>query len=458
MTATRRLGAAAGDARHEEAASGPGRRTEGEAQCESCGLVHAVPVERVVLGPDAPEELGRFVDAKRWRRVLVVEDANTAEVLGDVVCADLAAAGHVVAVQRFSERSGLLADEDAVGSVRDAVASGRPDVLLAVGSGVLTDVTRYASFLARRPFVSVPTAPSMDGYASSVAAMQFDGVKVTLPSQAPLGVFADLSVVARAPKEMILSGFGDLAGKASARFDWELSARVAGEPFCEAIAERIASPLERCVEGAGSMLAGGADGIASLTRGLVESGMAMSMMGSSRPASGCEHHASHFLDLLAFRGLRPHAPHGLQVGYATRVALGIQRRSIEMLGEPLVQPAGSGGGDEERTWFGEHLLALGPVRDEKQVWFAEHADGWPPGAEQVLAARERLSGVCSRFSPVDRALSGAGVPDGPGYLDVDRAMLRATFRYANRLRSRFTVLDLLECQGRLDEVLDSLLA
>jgi len=425
--------------------------------CPSCGLEHVVPVEHVVVGRAARSELGRFLDERGLRRVLVVEDANTAEVLGDDLSADLAAAGHVVSTRRFAQRAGLLADEDAVGAVRDAIASRRPDVVLAVGSGVLTDVTRYATFLHAKPFVSVPTAPSMDGYASTVAAMQFDGVKITLPSHAPLAIFADTGVLAAAPREMILSGFGDLAGKASARFDWELAAGLAGEPYCEAVAERVAVPLEQCLEDTAGLLAGDEGRVASLTGGLVESGLAMAMVGNSRPASGCEHHASHFLDLLAFRGLRAHAAHGLQVAYATRFALAIQRLALENLGDPLLQPAGGGGGEDERWWFGEQYLALGPVHDEKQVWFAEHADAWPGTSGHLAEVHERLARSSARFERVGTALGAAGVPATTGFLGTDGAMLRATFRYANRIRSRFTVLDLLESQRHIEPVLDAVI-
>ncbi|EQD53494.1 3-dehydroquinate synthase, partial [mine drainage metagenome] len=165
--------------------------------------------------------------------------------------------------------------EHAVGAVRDAHASARPDGVLAVGAGVVNDVTRYATFLDGVSYVSVPTAPSMDGYASSVAAMQFDGVKVTLPAHAPCGIFADPVVLAAAPPEMIVWGFGDLIGKATARFDWVLGHGASGEPFCEMVEARVLVPLTRCVEDVGNLLAGDEDAIVALTTGLVESGVAM---------------------------------------------------------------------------------------------------------------------------------------------------------------------------------------
>ena len=425
--------------------------------CPSCGLEHAVAIEQVVIGRDARDRLGAYLDAKHWRSVLVVEDVNTADALGDALAAELSAAGHSVAVQRFPDHHGLLADEQAVGAVRDALASAQPDAVLAVGSGVLNDVTRYATFLDGFAYVSVPSAPSMDGYASSVAAMQFDGLKVTLPAQAPLAIFADSAVLAAAPREMIVWGFGDLIGKATARFDWVLGHAASGEVFCEAVEARVLVPLTRCVDDVAQLLAGDEDAVVALTTGLVESGIAMAMMGNSRPASGCEHHASHFWDLLAFRGLRAHAPHGLQVGYATRFASALQDAALAGLAEPMVLTPGAGGGEDERAWFGEQYLALGPVRDDKQVWFATYGESWPPPEPERSAIERRLAGVAASFPRVRVALDTAGIPAGAGFLGVDAAMLRATFRYANRLRNRFTVLDLLESQERLEALLDEVL-
>ncbi len=440
---------------HRAAELTPGE-TPPPGPCPACSLEHRVPIEEIVIGRDARERLGAYLDARAWRRLLLVVDANTADAAGDDLAADLAAAGHRVELQRFAHRHGLLADEEAVGAVRDRVAAHHPQVLLAVGSGVLTDVTRYASFLERRPFLSVPTAASMDGYASGVAAMQFEGVKVSLPAQPPLGIFADSAVLAAAPPEMLVWGLGDLAGKATAHFDWLLANGVAGETYCPLVAGRVLEPLGRCTEDAAALLGGEESAVVTLTEGLVSSGVAMAMLGSSRPASGCEHHVSHFLDLLAFRGVREHAPHGLQVGYACRFAAAVQEAAIAHLGEAMVVAPGTTGPDE-RHWYGEQLLAIGPVRDEKQLWYAAHGDDWPSAADEVVALAGRLTAASGGFAAVGRALDVASVPATPGFLGADLATLRGAFRYANRLRSRFTVLDLLEGQRRLDEVIEEVL-
>ena len=148
-------------------------------------------------------------------------------------------------------------------------------------------------------------------------------MKLTLPARAPAGIFADPRIAARAPVELTRAGIGDLLAKATARVDWLAAHLLYGEDWRE-----LAPPPPLDVE---ALLAGEVDAVAGLLRGLIESGLAMAEVGSSRPASGCEHHASHLWDLLAGRGLRPRALHGLQVGYATGLrdapaALRVRRR------------------------------------------------------------------------------------------------------------------------------------
>ena len=165
----------------------------------------------------------------------------------------------------------------------------------------------------------------MDGYASSLAAMQVEGVKVTYPARAPVAIYADPRVAAAAPPELTRAGLGDLLAKATARVDWLASHLLYGEPFDADVAELIASPLRFAVENTSRVVAGEPAAVGELLDGLIRSGLAMARAGSSRPASGCEHHASHFWDLVAAHGRREHGSHGLQVGYATRFAMRLQR-------------------------------------------------------------------------------------------------------------------------------------
>ncbi len=375
------------------------------------------------------------------RPALVVMDVNTEAVAGARVASELGA-------EALCLPADLHATEEAAAEVRARLRVG----LVAVGSGTLTDIVRYAAHSAGRDFVSVPTAASMDGYASSVAALERDGVKLTLPARAPAAIFADPRIAAAAPAELTRAGIGDLLAKATARVDWLAAHLLYGEDWRE-----LEPPPELDVA---ALLAGDVDATSTLLGALIESGLAMAAVGSSRPASGCEHHASHVWDLLAGRGLRPRALHGLQVGYATGFAMRLQRfafgggvalpRRPQLVAQPLDAAA--------RAWLGEPPPDVLAAVAEKQRLLAAVPDSWPDEEARWAALRARLAPSLARFDAVADALRRAGIPDRqPGYLGIDAAMLRAGLRYGGRLRSRYTAVDFLEGQGVLEQALDAAL-
>lgn len=121
-----------------------------------------------------------------------------------------------------SAPAGLLQASFPHCTTRANVQQLRQRVDLAVGSGTITDITRFASFSARNPFISLPTAPSLDAYASAGAALTMGGFKLTVPGQAPVAIFADLQTLREASREMVAVGFGDVLGKHTSLADWRL--------------------------------------------------------------------------------------------------------------------------------------------------------------------------------------------------------------------------------------------
>jgi glycerol-1-phosphate dehydrogenase [NAD(P)+] len=403
----------------------------------------------VVIADDAIERLPEHVDA---RRALTVMDANTEAAVGARVRAALPGAGEHV----FRARSGLVAGLAEVDAVRDR--AGDAHTLVAVGAGVITDIVRYAAYFDDRDFVSVPTAASMDGYASSVAALQLRGVKVTYPARAPRAILADPRVAAAAPAELTRAGVGDLLAKATARVDWLAAHLLYGEPFCERAATIVLEPLRFAVGNVERLLGGEPAAVAELLSGLVESGKAITLAGSSRPASGCEHHASHFWDLLAARGMREHESHGIQVGYASHFAMRLQRFAfgggVASLRRPM--PVADPLGPEARAWLGDPTDEIIAAVAEKQR-FAAELQHWPADEARWAAGRTELEPALGLFDAVAAALELAGIPPQPGFLGLDEVTLDATFHYASRLRARYTVIDFLEGQGALDEAIRAVL-
>ena len=181
-----------------------------------------------------------------------------------------------------------------------------PRTYVAVGSGTLTDITRFASWRTGNPFVAMPTAPSVDGFASLGAPLIVEGVKTTYITQAPRAIFANLDTLVTAPRAMIAAGFGDIMGKFTAAADWRLGHLLWDEPFDEAIAQRTAAVAQRCTEQAQAVGEGSPDGVHALMEGLIDSGFTMLDLGSSRNASGSEHHYSHYWEMkLLEEGARP---------------------------------------------------------------------------------------------------------------------------------------------------------
>ena len=110
-------------------------------------------------------------------------------------------------------------------------------VLIAIGSGTVHDITRYCAFCKKIDFVSCPTAASVDGFCSSVAAMTWNGCKKTLTAVAPKIVIADLDVIKQAPIRLAKSGFGDMIGKYVALTDWKIGKILKQEYYCDRIAD-----------------------------------------------------------------------------------------------------------------------------------------------------------------------------------------------------------------------------
>lgn len=195
-------------------------------------------------------------------------------------------------------------------------------VLIAVGSGTVHDIVRYCAYQKGMTFISCPTAASVDGFCSSVAAMTWHGCKKTLTAVAPKIVIADIDIIKNAPIRLARSGFGDMIGKYVALTDWKISSHLTGEFYCKRIADMTADATAQVLESASGIVAGDEAAYTKLMYGLLLSGLAMQMMGNSRPASGAEHHISHLIEMHPESlGVHSDALHGEKVGVGTLLAI-----------------------------------------------------------------------------------------------------------------------------------------
>lgn len=299
--------------------------------------------EVIALDFGAARQLAAFVRQSGYDNIVFVTDAPCLEAAGPAVLPGLEQAGIPMStVIIHPNASGdVVADEASVVQVLLEIQRRSANACVALGSGTVHDIVRYAAYTSRIPFLSVPTAPSVDGFTSKGAPLIIRGEKLTIPAIGPAAIFADLDILSAAPAPLVAAGFGDMLGKYTSLFDWRFGSLTAGEAFDPFVYEMTESALMSCVNGAGEIGRRTPDGVAILMRALIESGIAMLIFGQSHPASGAEHHLSHYWEMSFIRTGRRQLLHGAKVGVACAIIAETYKRIAET-GLPRTQANSAG--------------------------------------------------------------------------------------------------------------------
>lgn len=351
-----------------------------------------------------------------------------------------------------------VCDEDSVAACRDAVLKAGAVAVLAVGSGTLNDIAKFGAHKAGVPAGCIATAPSMNGYTSAIAAVLSGGVKTTQPATPTRVVIGDVDVLAAAPARLIQSGIGDLASKPVSNADWIISARLTGSTH-SVDAERIIEASSRLLDGVAPGLARrDPEAVERLTASLILSGFAMTVAGSSAPASGGEHLVSHYLDMVAIAKGQEHDLHGRQVGVGTLTAAFLYEKlhgldPADIVPDDLAERLAPW--EEHAALVRERFGSLSatvlphaeegyPVRETLRARMATLRDQW----RGILA---ELDGTLRSAADIEAELAAAGAPTRFRDLGVSRDRAYESIAWSRDIRSRYTVLDLVWELGYLDE-------
>jgi len=428
-------------------------------------LASARETKALEIGPGALALTPRVFTAQfPGRAAVVIADRHTWEVAGKRVQASLNDA-------KISVREPFIFDDPALyaefGYVEQLISFLQPldAVPVAVGSGTINDLVKLASGRMNRPYLSVATAASMDGYTAFGASITYHGAKQTFDCPAPQAVVADTDVLCAAPPEMTASGYADLQAKITAGADWILADALEVEPIERRAWDIVQGGLAEALADPAGARAGKPTAIAPLTEGLMLGGFAMQWTKSSRPASGAEHQFSHLWDMEHHVHGDSAPAHGFKVGIATLAITSLYecllRQPIEQLDvaacvarwpdlksvEEQVHRLFSSSDFLETALTETRAKHLSSDALRRQLELLKQR--WP-------SIRTRLERQLVPFTELKRRLREVGAPAEPEEIGITRPRLRASFERALHIRRRFTVLDVATRTGLLAPCLDTL--
>jgi glycerol-1-phosphate dehydrogenase [NAD(P)+] len=401
-------------------------------------LLH-IPIHSVLIEPGLSCHAGDLVNTlPLGKKIAVVSDSITHEVLGHGLEKSL---GHkAVSVVLNAPK----ADSATVEKIRGATTL--CDGLIAVGSGTINDLCKYASFLDHKPYAIFGTAPSMNGYASANAAITIEGHKKSLAAHLPSAIFLDTDILAAAPIRLIRSGLGDSLCRGTAQADWLLSHLLLGTAYDETPFALVTPYEETLCAHAKELVAGDRELVALLAGILVLSGFGMVLAGGSYPASQGEHMIAHTMEMVYGDRLPP-TFHGEEIGVTSLTMAALQTSLLQKRRALVARPVPH---KEIMAFYGTEVGAECESEMRKKHLSPAEIDrinNFPEIEWNQLA--ERITSVMLPASLLHKALTDAGNPLNAADLGWDEEDYSAATRHAVYSRNRFTFLDLAFYSGIL---------
>lgn len=412
------------------------------------------------------------------KKAIIVADPNTYGVAGEKVHKYMSEAGLEAAAPFIITDADLYADykfvQKIVNFLKDYDA-----IAIAVGSGVINDITKRANSELTRPYMCVATAASMDGYSAYGASITKDGAKMTMSCPAPTAIVADLAVICKAPPIMTASGYADLYAKVPAGADWILADALGVEALDSKSWHIVQDGLEEALKDPEGAKAGKLTAIEPLTEGLMLGGFAIQSLKSSRPASGAEHQFSHLWDMEhhtfkgemakkfgLYKNQDEQAPsHGFKVGIGLLTITALYEKMIETpienmdvdkavaawksLDEQVAEVREMFKGTDVEDFAVAQITKKYISKEDLKKQLTTLKNNWPK-------IKEDLKKQIIPYQETKRRLKLVGAPVECEEIGVSRDRLRKSFYRAQKIRDRFTVLDVALRTGYLDQWVDEL--
>ena len=428
-----------------------------------CANTHAVPQMDIFIQPGLIERCADCItQSGLGKTLLLIADSTTYEIAGKTIAQNLKnegfachecvlTGGHINPTPEMAEQIVSHVDADT-------------DFLLSVGSGVVTDLTRYSASLARLPFAVFGTAASMDGYTSVSSSMLIDGMKVSVYGQQASLLMFDPIVLASAPLMMQAAGVGDVLAKYNVIVDWKLGSAVNGELFCPLCEELLTTALNICVDSTVDIIERNAQGMTALIESLILAGMTGLMIGSTRSVSSIEHNMSHYWEMmkLAYGGNAP--SHGISVGIGLIYSLimhdVLRSADLSKIDKQKIKADRMSKSDKDALFSNNYPGDMGnEIKKANADWYLEwskheaHIDALTAYHEQYKKDCAILPG----YRDIAKCLALFGAPTSAAKAGIGKERLKSSLLSAKDFRIRYNIGKALDTLGLHQEAVDKIM-
>ena len=429
-------------------------------------LSRTTDTKALVIGENAiPQAAQMFKNLFPGHRALVVADTNTFRVAGRQTEELFAETGIQQETPFVFSDPDLYAEWKYVEQLQERLS--RTDAIpVAVGSGVINDLTKLVASRCDRRYMCVGTAASMDGYTAYGASITYEGNKQAFDCPAPYGMVLDHGISAAAPEEMSASGYADLIAKIPAGADWMIADAVGVEKLDDFAFHEVQDGLREALCDPEGIRRGDVRKVGQLAEGLLLSGFAMQATQSSRPASGAEHQFSHYWDMEHLVHNGKSVSHGFKVGIGTLASTAflelLLATPVEQLDIDACVAAWKPWDEVEReitrVFDGRIDFIARGIKETRNKYVDKEGlrrqltllcRKWPE-------LRERIRTQILPFTEIRERLRLVGAPYEPEQIGVSRTKLRDTFAKIPYMRSRFTNIDIAFRCGYMEQWLDQL--
>ncbi len=437
--------------------------TGGHCACP-CGREHGIGTREVIVGRDALRESAGLLSKMHGSAPVlwVLSDGNTEEAAGAGWKSNLRVSRIVSRVLPADPKP--VPTLELVNGLSAEVQNNAPDLLVSVGSGVISDLVKKISLDTGVPNWCVATAASVDAYSSATSAIRVAGYHEALPTRVSEAIICDLDVIARAPLVMSLSGLGDLLAKFTANLDWNLSHIMTGEHYCPMLADFALGSARKALDAARGDALDPLETARALTDAVLVSGFAMQALNGSRPAASAEHTVAHYWEMAGAVGNEELDLHGILVGAASRIVLKGYGAFYGKLNHALPEAAPRLEALAREPGWEETLEeGLAPFKGKilaEMKGRGYDADLISRRLETFRANRERIAGIAgpllAELVSAVETLSRMDFPFSLDRLGITGAARAVPLRNVRLLRNRYTTFDLAYELGNDGEILEGM--